>query len=542
MPPLTSTNFVDTANSLSCNASGSSRSIFGILWTCLTVLFTCTWVAVHPNIPGSNQNRSKWSSRKKRMGFMGLTLITPEATLWIAVRQWLAARALVKRYRNKGWTMTHAHFALMGGFTVRLPQDDELVSVLPLLSQPIDPNIYRHNNFPEDFDIVKHIGDIDEDEIEDRSHSDAYAKIIALVQTSWLIIVLIARWVERLPFTELEVMAVAFATINIMTYIFWFKKPLEVQYPMLVRPDNCIVKKKPSEPFIPLSPLSPLSPLTPSSIHLSDDSSIHLSEFTDSDSDSDLNLKNGGSEPAEGLITDVAAISASPEPVECIRTPSAGEPVHRRPRTGVLGALLNQWKAIFGAEFSETHPLLSFVFFPLFFIFLPIQVIFTYFLGLTRFEDASSEEVLHEYKTGEDKLEKLEHLLKGSNFKYRIYQISISLPCGIAAIFGLIHWIAWLSPFPTRAEEMMWRISSIVVTFIPIHVELAYKAYTEREAILLKGPNVLKYIFASVWYIGSLVYILARCILIVQAFLTLRDLPCGVLQDIQWPNYLPHVL
>ncbi|KAJ3759365.1 hypothetical protein EV360DRAFT_42030 [Lentinula raphanica] len=491
MPPLTSTNFVDTANSLSCNASGSSRSIFGILWTCLTVLFTCTWVAVHPNIPGSNQNRSKWSSRKKRMGFMGLTLITPEATLWIAVRQWLAARALVKRYRNKGWTMTHAHFALMGGFTVRLPQDDELVSVLPLLSQPIDPNIYRHNNFPEDFDIVKHIGDIDEDEIEDRSHSDAYAKIIALVQTSWLIIVLIARWVERLPFTELEVMAVAFATINIMTYIFWFKKPLEVQYPMLVRPDNCI---------------------------------------------------NGGSEPAEGPITDVAAISASPEPVECIRTPSAGEPVHRRPRTGVLGALLNQWKAIFGAEFSETHPLLSFVFFPLFFIFLPIQVIFTYFLGLTRFEDASSEEVLHEYKTGEDKLEKLEHLLKGSNFKYRIYQISISLPCGIAAIFGLIHWIAWLSPFPTRAEEMMWRISSIVVTFIPIHVELAYKAYTEREAILLKGPNVLKYIFASVWYIGSLVYILARCILIVQAFLTLRDLPCGVLQDIQWPNYLPHVL
>lgn len=35
----------------------------------------------------------------------------------------------------------------------------------------------------------------------------------------------IARWIERLPVTELEVLTLVFASLNIITYALWWDKP-----------------------------------------------------------------------------------------------------------------------------------------------------------------------------------------------------------------------------------------------------------------------------------------------------------------------------
>ncbi|KIK66298.1 hypothetical protein GYMLUDRAFT_239277 [Collybiopsis luxurians FD-317 M1] len=136
-------------------------------------------------------------------------------------------------------------FALMGGFA--LYQGDHLVSVLRF--HPVEicescksEKILEHfcnpdsDNKSHDFDErsfaahVDFIGHIPEHKIKEQSHVDWFGKLIAIGQTSWFIAQLIARWAWGLAVMELEIMTLAFATLNFMIYYFWWNKPLEVGY------------------------------------------------------------------------------------------------------------------------------------------------------------------------------------------------------------------------------------------------------------------------------------------------------------------------
>jgi hypothetical protein len=66
-------------------------------------------------------------------------------------------------------------------------------------------------------------------EIEDKSKGDAISKTVVILQTGWFVTQCIARVVQGLPITELELVTVAFATLNIVIYVLWWHKPLNVQ-------------------------------------------------------------------------------------------------------------------------------------------------------------------------------------------------------------------------------------------------------------------------------------------------------------------------
>jgi hypothetical protein len=66
-------------------------------------------------------------------------------------------------------------------------------------------------------------------EIEDKSKGDAISKGFVVLQTGWFVTQVIARGVQHLPITELELVTVAFATLNLFIYILWWDKPLNVQ-------------------------------------------------------------------------------------------------------------------------------------------------------------------------------------------------------------------------------------------------------------------------------------------------------------------------
>ena len=70
------------------------------------------------------------------------------------------------------------------------------------------------------------IPSITKKEIEDKSKGDVMSKGITVVQTGWFITQCLARWVRRLPVAELELVTLAFAVTNTMTYLFWWSKPL----------------------------------------------------------------------------------------------------------------------------------------------------------------------------------------------------------------------------------------------------------------------------------------------------------------------------
>ena len=74
-----------------------------------------------------------------------------------------------------------------------------------------------------------------EAEIDDRSKGDALSKGIALLQITWFIIQLIARRVQGLTITELELTTAVLAGLNSVMYVFWWNKPLDVRCPIIIR-------------------------------------------------------------------------------------------------------------------------------------------------------------------------------------------------------------------------------------------------------------------------------------------------------------------
>ena len=73
-----------------------------------------------------------------------------------------------------------------------------------------------------------------EAEIQDRGKSDWLAKSLVLLQTSWFAMQCIARAIEHLPVTHLEIVTLAYVAMNFVIYVFWWNKPLNVNRPVRV--------------------------------------------------------------------------------------------------------------------------------------------------------------------------------------------------------------------------------------------------------------------------------------------------------------------
>ena len=70
---------------------------------------------------------------------------------------------------------------------------------------------------------------ITEDEILDRSKGDGLSKLIFVLQTSWFIVQCAARHMQGLELTQLELTTLAMASLNGITCILWWHKPLNAE-------------------------------------------------------------------------------------------------------------------------------------------------------------------------------------------------------------------------------------------------------------------------------------------------------------------------
>lgn len=104
----------------------------------------------------------------------------------------------------------------MGGFI--LYKDNE-----PL--RTLSPDELAHLSQTKEIDFPN----ISEQEIEDRSKGDLISKGLVIIQTSWFVIQCIARGIEGMVITEIEVVTLAFAVLNGILYFFWWNKPLDVR-------------------------------------------------------------------------------------------------------------------------------------------------------------------------------------------------------------------------------------------------------------------------------------------------------------------------
>lgn len=96
----------------SCSDLTHCRTIWNIIWSCLITIFSCTWVAVHPNIPCPKERETKnrlqrWISNpfrsftSHRLPLFVCALLVPEYILAWAIRQYLKARKIVNKNQSE---------------------------------------------------------------------------------------------------------------------------------------------------------------------------------------------------------------------------------------------------------------------------------------------------------------------------------------------------------------------------------------------------------------------------------------------------------
>ncbi|KAF7984843.1 hypothetical protein HWV62_10793 [Athelia sp. TMB] len=111
------------------------------------------------------------------------------------------------------WKIAHAFFIIMGGYHFYNKNGP---------CHPLSPKVV--------LELVRrgHLIAPTSDELANQSKGDALSKGVAIVQTLWFVMQCIARRIEHLPVTSLEVMTLAYTVITVAMYIVWWHKPLNI--------------------------------------------------------------------------------------------------------------------------------------------------------------------------------------------------------------------------------------------------------------------------------------------------------------------------
>lgn len=85
---------IDESSTSLCD-SDDRRTIFDIIWSCLATILACTWVSIHPDLPGRDDSHVTVALQRGKLAV--LALVAPELTITWAIRQWIAAHRAHQR-------------------------------------------------------------------------------------------------------------------------------------------------------------------------------------------------------------------------------------------------------------------------------------------------------------------------------------------------------------------------------------------------------------------------------------------------------------
>jgi hypothetical protein len=135
--------------------------------------------------------------------------------------------------RKHAWGLKHGFYAQMGGFGLYVPRLPDRIRFLPD-DQPEDQFLITPAGigflarFP---DAHKDIPDLSEEEIDALSRASSFAKFIVCCQALWFCCQCILRLADELPISLLELNTLAHAVCVLLTFIFWWDKPFDVERP-----------------------------------------------------------------------------------------------------------------------------------------------------------------------------------------------------------------------------------------------------------------------------------------------------------------------
>jgi hypothetical protein len=199
--------------------SPDERGTLDIVWSCVSTLFICLWSMLHLNLP--SRKDTFWNIFWRKARWLLLGILAPEVPMLFACGQWASAKRSVEEMRTLGfdeeeWSLEHAYNADSGGFELRTIDREAIPITAKQVHYLIENNIIT-------------LPRITKKEIWDKSNADKVAKFLACFQTAWLTTQTIARAIQHLAITPLELSSIALALTSLTTLWYWLQKPLDVE-------------------------------------------------------------------------------------------------------------------------------------------------------------------------------------------------------------------------------------------------------------------------------------------------------------------------
>ena len=540
------------------------------------------------------------SFAERRLPLFVCALLVPEYVLAWAIRQFLSARKIFKENESeyktlvislpiaviptnplldRGWSMTHGFFVIMGGFHLFERNSGTTNNVdrgiSPEDGDPLHPlEASNLRDYCESFIMLT------EAEIMDKGKSDWVAKSLVLLQTSWFVMQCIARAMRHLPVTHLEIITLAYAAMNFVIFILWWKKPRNVHRPIRVfrRSGSGETQLQVTEETQPITEetrsviAEETQPVTEETRPVAEETQPIAEETCPVTEEARLVTAEGTCPVTEEarLVTaeethtvteeaqSVTAKETQPVTEETRSVIEETQPITEETRSVTAEEtqpITEETRSVTAEETQpiteetrsvtaeETQPITE-----------EAQLV-TAEETQPQVTEQTSEATWKAIGNGlsmvrfivglQDQDINLSHVdsvpmfwANSTDGNELIFADFMVLWVGVC--FGAIHCIAWHFSFPTHTELLMWQISSIAITILPICIPLMIFLAGSLGG-LLDLQKFAYIVFYSAPVIGGILYILARAITLVLAFVSLRELPPGGYETVHWTTFIPHI-
>jgi hypothetical protein len=218
-------------------AGPHTRGTMSLLLSCLTTIFLCTWTVLHLDVPRNDEKRTMLAMFGRKAIWMVLAAIAPEILVSFATNDYLEARKtrrVLSSRSGRNWSLNQAFFLNMHGLVYTSPDEDGGTATAILTKHKVEELL--GTSVGSQLEATLKFEDLPSDAtIQDKSKSDSLAKSLALLQCTWFVAQVIARAIDSLPITTLELGTTALIGCASVAYGFWWYKPQEVRTPIEIR-------------------------------------------------------------------------------------------------------------------------------------------------------------------------------------------------------------------------------------------------------------------------------------------------------------------
>ncbi|KAI9796676.1 MAG: hypothetical protein M1833_006016 [Piccolia ochrophora] len=520
------------------------------------------------------------------MRWIFVGIYAPELVVFTAWRQWCSANLLSKLVsdldttdqqgigtvpdgqngRRYPWTKTHSFFASTGGFAFDIGNEtfagDKEKYIFP-------------SDCPQRITLTArgvallakcgHLPDISKEDILDKSKANGLAKALVILQASWMLLQILGRLIAKLPVTLLEVNTVAHVLCALLMYLMWWNKPLLPQEPITLSGEWV----KPLVAFMYMS--SEMSGGVAERPMASRSKSFNIFEylhFVSWKPEIDGMAFSAPSATDQSTTNDATKCqmfsSVTYEDTEQHQTSTTIEhpltplPSLRLATQASLSELRS--KALQRSKtsaFFERRPKLTGIVSEA-----PEDVD----MGLYRRQIASTaiqrykvireQYVSKKHHSGQCLHFKSEELVvrrvrnwPGEDLLRNVNGLMVGMILWLANLaYAGVHAAAWNDHFPSSAEKWLWRSSAVYVGFaaglwiILNGVAQAYKPLNTYWEGWMNGngrwwDNIL---IGSAVTICTVAFVVARGYIVVEAFVSIRELPAEAYKTPDWTQVFPH--